>query len=138
MSTEACRSIAACAHRALPHECCGVLVGREGKHAEIVAAWELPNESTIGRTRRFEISPKALHGQIVRARESELEVLGFFHSHPEGEARPSPGDIRSGSGWPGYINAIYACDRAHRDQPLRVYRTMATCWLEVPLKRINS
>jgi proteasome lid subunit RPN8/RPN11 len=133
MSGEACQSIANCAVHALPEECCGVLVGRTGDATDIVAAWELPNRLTHGRTRRFELAPEDLYQQMVRARAIALDIVGFFHSHPIGEARPSLRDIRDASAWPGYVNAIYACASREADR-LRVYRTELTGWQEISIK----
>jgi proteasome lid subunit RPN8/RPN11 len=133
ISDEARRSIANCAVHALPEECCGVLVGRIGDSTDIVAAWELPNRLAHGRTRRFELAPEDLYQQMVRARAIALDVVGFFHSHPVGEAQPSLRDIRDASVWPGYVNAIYACASREADR-LRVYRTELMGWQEISIK----
>lgn len=137
ITEEAFRCISEFALRALPDECCGVLVGRDGTHAAIDVAWELPNRSARFRSRLFEVDPKELYAHTVRARSLQLDIVGFFHSHPDGAATPSSCDVRNGSGWPGYVNAIYAFAPGSERQRLRFYRTQPTCWREIPLKDVN-
>lgn len=131
ISSEARRSIADCANAALPDESCGVLIGRAGQQAEIVAAWNTPNRMPGDRTRRFALAPSDLYGQIVRARSMALDVIGFFHSHPVGEAQPSRCDIRDAGAWAGYIHAIYACAPGEGARRLRFYRTHMVGWDEL-------
>jgi proteasome lid subunit RPN8/RPN11 len=137
ISCEARRSIADCAATALPEESCGVLIGRAGEQAEILAAWKTPNRTIEDRTRRFALAPADLYGKIVRARSMALDVVGFFHSHPVGDAQPSPCDIRDASAWPGYIHAIYACRPRTGDRHLRIYCTNALEWRELALRSTN-
>lgn len=138
ISADALRCISESALRAMPEECCGVLVGRDGPEAAIEFAWELANQAPHHRVRRFGLDPKELHAFTVRARALQLDVVGFFHSHPEGEAVPSACDVREGSGWPGYVNAIFACRPGNHRQRLRFYRTQASGWREIPIKDWNS
>jgi proteasome lid subunit RPN8/RPN11 len=137
ISFEARRSIADCAAAALPEESCGVLVGRDGERAEIVAAWQTPNRASDDRTRRFALAPADLYGQTVRARNMALDVIGFFHSHPAGDARPSPSDIRDAGAWPGYVHAIYACAPRNGAPRLRIYRTHMLGWQELALEGLS-
>ena len=137
ISFEARQSIAGCAVAALPEESCGVLVGRDGEGAEIVAAWGVSNRASEDRTRRFALAPADLYGQTVRARNRGLDVIGFFHSHTVGEAQPSPSDIRDASAWPGYLHAIYACAPRNGVPCLRIYRTHMLGWHEIAPKGIS-
>lgn len=136
ITEDAQRSIEAFARHALPAECCGVLVGTDAAHAAIEAAWELPNQALRHRSAQFEIDPKALYAYTVRARALQLDIVGFFHSHPGGTAQPSRRDVRLGSGWPGYVNAIFAFETGDA-RCLRFYRTQPNCWREIPLKSVN-
>jgi proteasome lid subunit RPN8/RPN11 len=137
ISFEALRSIADCAAAALPEESCGVLVGRDEGQAEIVAAWNTPNRTTEDRTRRFALVPADLYGQVARARNMALDVIGFFHSHPAGDAQPSLSDIRDAGAWPGYLHAIYACAPRKGAPSLRIYRTHMLGWREIALEGMN-
>ncbi len=83
---EAMQHAAAAAH---PHEACGILTG-EG--ARITAFVETRNVHPTPET-HFEIDPQALIDAHRDAREGGPQVLGYFHSHPEGAAEPSKTDI---------------------------------------------
>ena len=77
-----------------PHECCGVLLGRSGDGSRTV-------EKTIrcGNTRsdsphnRYHIAPQELVRIQRQAREAGLEIVGFYHSHPDHPPRWSQTDL---------------------------------------------
>src|SRR5947199_262945 len=88
-----------------PHECCGALVGREGRVAAAVA---LPNTTEEGPRRRFLVRPSDYLLAERRARELGGELLGFYHSHPDHPARPSQYDLDHA--WPTFAYIIVAVD----------------------------
>ncbi len=98
--------IAAEARRAFPRECCGLLEGAtDGKRITVVAAHPARNLSE--RPDRFEIDP-ADHFRLLRgAREQGNAIIGCYHSHPGGQAEPSPRD-REGTGEAGFVWLIAA------------------------------
>ena len=71
------------------HECCGLLRG-EGDR---VAAVELAQNVATDPARHFEIDPATLISAGKDARSGGIPVLGFFHSHPNAVAAPSPTDV---------------------------------------------
>lgn len=80
------------AQAAAPRECCGLIEGiRRGETAEVLAlhATENPSEASD----RFEIDPAAHIRLLRRLRGTGREIIGCYHSHPEGAARPSPTDL---------------------------------------------
>lgn len=83
------------AERAYPHEACGLLVGHvEGGGAWHVAeAVESPNLAPAGQTDRFEIDPALRLALQRQARARGAAVIGIWHSHPDGPARPSATDL---------------------------------------------
>ena len=94
-----------------PHECCGALVGREGRVAAAVA---LPNATEEGPRRRFLVRPSDYLLAERRARELGGELLGFYHSHPDHPARPSQYDLDHA--WPTFAYVIVSVvSRAARD-----------------------
>lgn len=103
------------AEGSFPEECCGILVGREGRVEEVVAA---ANVAAV-RRRRYTVEPRALVDAHRRARESGRTVLGYYHSHPRGDARPSEIDRRDA--WPGVSYVILAV-AAGRVTELRGWR----------------
>ena len=76
-----------------PEECCGFILGREaGATREALRLLRADNERTDSAGNRYLISPEAyLEAERTVAREG-LEILGFYHSHPDAPARPSEFD----------------------------------------------
>ena len=90
---EELRQIHLHACRAYPEEGCGVLIGREGQgRREIEQAIGLENRHGDRRGQRYLIAPEQFLDAERRARAESLEVLGFFHSHPDAHARPASFD----------------------------------------------
>src|SRR5882757_321471 len=86
-----------------PHECCGALVGRDGRVTQIVA---LPNTTEEGPRRRFLVRPSDYRMAESRATALGGELLGFYHSHPDHPARPSQFDLDHA--WPTFAYVIVA------------------------------
>jgi proteasome lid subunit RPN8/RPN11 len=84
-----------------PHECCGALVGRDGR---VEAAVALPNTTDEGPRRRFLVRPSDYRQAEQRARDLGAELLGFYHSHPDHPARPSQYDLDHA--WPTFSYVI--------------------------------
>lgn len=84
-----------------PEECCGVMIGRASgvDGAEVVEIVSARNErEDENRHNRFLISPRALLDAQRSARERDLEIVGYYHSHPDHPARPS--DFDRDHAWP--------------------------------------
>jgi proteasome lid subunit RPN8/RPN11 len=89
------------AARAMPEECCGLLLGRNGVIDEAHPAANVAADPL----RRFEIDPQTLVDAHRAARGGGPQVLGYFHSHPTGPAEPSATD-REQAGHDGSVWAI--------------------------------
>ena len=116
------------AARAHPAECCGLLLGvrwaeaGEGAcgEAECITAITPTAKVAADPTRHFEIDPAALIAALRAEREGgEQALLGWYHSHPAGEAIPSATD-QANSPRDGRVWAIIAegAVRLWRDGPL--------------------
>ena len=84
-----------------PHECCGAMLGRPGV---VVESCPLPNTTEEGPRRRFLVRPQDYRAAERRATERGLELLGFYHSHPDHPARPSQYDLDHA--WPVFSYVI--------------------------------
>jgi proteasome lid subunit RPN8/RPN11 len=90
------------------HEVCGVLIGRRAPRLTletIVAARNVhatPNQ-------HFLLDAPTLLRADAAARAAGLELIGFYHSHPNGVLLPSTTD--RGAAWPGYLTLIVAVER---------------------------
>jgi proteasome lid subunit RPN8/RPN11 len=73
-----------------PLECCGLLLGRG---TQILAA--VPMRNLLASATRFRIDDQfhiALR-RAIRGAVPPVELMGAYHSHPAGPARPSPTDV---------------------------------------------
>lgn len=82
------------AAKAAPEECCGLLLGRGGRITEVRPAANIAGD----RLRRFEIDPVALLAAHKAARAGGPDLIGYYHSHPEGHPVPSATDCENASG----------------------------------------
>jgi len=99
------RAIETHAARGYPEEACGVLLGRDEKERRVVSeVVELENAGESSRHNRYVISPEQFLRAERRARDTGLDVIGFFHSHPDHPARPSAFDLEHA--WPYYSYLI--------------------------------
>jgi len=70
-------------------ECCGLLAGREGAITRILPAANAAENSATS----YEIAPKEIFSLMRAMRADGIEMLGIYHSHPNGRNEPSPRDI---------------------------------------------
>jgi proteasome lid subunit RPN8/RPN11 len=84
-----------------PHECCGAMLGTGGV---VLEAYALPNTTEEGPRRRFLVRPNDYRLAEARATEAGLDLLGFYHSHPDHPARPSQYDLDHA--WPFFAYVI--------------------------------
>lgn len=82
------------AARAAPRECCGLLLGRDGRVEKAMPAANVHSDPL----RHFEIDPAALIAAHRAARAGGAEVVGYYHSHPDGHPLPSATDCEHASG----------------------------------------
>lgn len=92
------------AREGAPEEVCGVLVGDHGDESAVRRAIPTDNAADAPRT-RYEIDPEELYAVIEDAEDDGDAVVGFYHSHPEGPARPSGTDLAQAT-WTGYSYLI--------------------------------
>jgi proteasome lid subunit RPN8/RPN11 len=93
------------AKEAYPEECAGALVGMNVEGMKIVVdVWRAENTHEEERSRRFLIEPLKIKEFEERAAERDMDVLGFYHSHPDHPAEPSEYDREHA--WPGWSYVI--------------------------------
>jgi proteasome lid subunit RPN8/RPN11 len=99
-----------------PNECCGALIGRDGRVSE---AFALPNTTEEGPRRRFLVRPGDYRAAEARATEAGAELLGFYHSHPDHPAQPSQYDLDHA--WP-FFSYVIVSVREGDPQEMRSWR----------------
>ena len=96
-----------------PHECCGILLGKSD--ADDLAVHELlraGNTRTDSAHNRYHIAPQELIAAQRQARKSGLDIVGFYHSHPDHPAQWSPTDFAEAH-WFGCAYVITAIEKGH-------------------------
>lgn len=92
--------------REYPYECCGLLLGRFGEDGKTVQeTMPISNaREESAKRNRFLITPEEMMRGERYARSRDLEVVGFYHSHPDSPAVPSKYDLEHA--WPAYSYII--------------------------------
>jgi proteasome lid subunit RPN8/RPN11 len=93
--------------RDYPYECCGLLIGkfeRDGSKL-VLETYAISNaREDEAKRNRFLIQPEEVLRGEKYARDNGLEVVGFYHSHPDSPAAPSQYDLEHA--WPVYSYII--------------------------------
>ena len=93
------------AKEAYPEECAGAIVGMDmGNMKIVVDVWRAKNTHEEDRGRRFLIEPLQIKEFEERTQERDMDLLGFYHSHPDHPAEPSEYDRKHA--WPYYSYVI--------------------------------
>lgn len=92
------------ARQEYPNECCGVVVGSIYNDKRIFESHRTRNINKERAKDRFIMDPDELNMLDKQARVSNLDILGFYHSHPDHPDKPSEYDRE----WahPGYSYII--------------------------------
>jgi proteasome lid subunit RPN8/RPN11 len=88
-----------------PHEICGIMIGPRGDHT--VTEVKRARNIVVERARdRYEIDPRD-HIRIQREADAAgLDIVGYYHSHPDHPAQASRFDTERA--WAGYVYLIVA------------------------------
>lgn len=87
-----------------PYECCGAILGRDGEAArEVLDLMPLANRRDDSPRNRFEVTSEDVRLAEKAACAQNLELIGWYHSHPDHPARPSEYDRDHAWPWYSYI-----------------------------------
>jgi proteasome lid subunit RPN8/RPN11 len=87
-----------------PYECCGALLGRDDDGGRVVTAlFALSNRRQDSPRNRFEITPEDVMLAERTAHDKKLDLIGWYHSHPNAPAQPSEFDREHAWPWYSYI-----------------------------------
>jgi desampylase len=109
-------TIATHARRVAPHECCGLLIGRDDRIEEAQAVENRSGDPL----RRYEVDPRDFLEAVKRCRATSSTVIGVYHSHPRSSAEPSESDRAEAFG--PFIYVIAGPVAAELPPPIRAYR----------------
>jgi proteasome lid subunit RPN8/RPN11 len=116
LSTEIAEKIRNHGAETYPHECCGALLGRDAEVGEtpsaggtqlaareILALFPLVNRRDDSPRNRFSVTSEDVRDAEKAARGKGLDVVGWYHSHPDHPAKPSQYDREHAWPWYSYI-----------------------------------
>jgi proteasome lid subunit RPN8/RPN11 len=100
-----------------PHECCGALLGKDvnsestatslGGPAipcrEVLGVFPLVNRRDDSPRNRFSVTAEDVLAAEKSAREQGMDLVGWYHSHPDHPARPSQYDRDHAWPWYSYV-----------------------------------
>jgi proteasome lid subunit RPN8/RPN11 len=105
--------------RDYPFECCGLLIGsfeQDGRKI-VVETYPISNaREEEAKRNRFLIQPAELLRGERYAVKKKLDVIGFYHSHPDSPAVPSKYDLDHA--WPTYSYIIVSVKNEHAEDLL--------------------
>ena len=87
-----------------PHECCGAILGTDDEGARTVRdLMPLQNRRDDSPRNRFEVTPDDVRLAEKTASAKGVDLIGWYHSHPDAPARPSEFDREHAWPWYSYI-----------------------------------
>jgi proteasome lid subunit RPN8/RPN11 len=90
--------------RGYPNEACGAILGVDGGPSrEARALFPLINRRDDSPRNRFEVDADDFRAAERAAAERGLELIGWYHSHPDHPARPSEYDREHAWPWYSYV-----------------------------------
>ncbi len=130
-------AVRAHAEHGYPQETCGIFVGHPGADPEALEFYPVANVVTERARDRYLIDPLEQLRIEKRAWHKGMEIVGFYHSHPDHPARPSQFD--TDHAWPVWTYVVVSVEQGKL--------TRATAWQlieearrfeEVPLRVTDS
>jgi proteasome lid subunit RPN8/RPN11 len=116
MSAEIAQKIRQHGAESYPNECCGALLGRDAAPdvtataggvqppiREILALFPLVNRRDDSPRNRFSVTAEDVRDAEKAAHEEKLDVVGWYHSHPDHSAQPSQYDREHAWPWYSYV-----------------------------------
>jgi len=94
-----------------PNECCGILLGKStDADIHVSALIRAGNTRTDSAHNRYHIAPQELIKAQREARKAGLDIVGFYHSHPDHPAQWSSTDFAEAH-WFGCAYVITAIEK---------------------------
>src|ERR1700712_5136545 len=96
-----------------PHECCGIMLGKATDDGiQVSALIRAGNTRTDSAHNRYNIAPVELVKAQREGRKQGLDIVGFYHSHPDHPAQWSQTDFAEAH-WFGCAYVITAVAKGH-------------------------
>jgi proteasome lid subunit RPN8/RPN11 len=93
-----------------PNECCGIMLGiADEQNLTVASLIRAGNTRTDSAHNRYHIAPQELIAAQREGRKLGLDIVGFYHSHPDHPAQWSPTDFAEAH-WFGCAYVITSVD----------------------------
>jgi proteasome lid subunit RPN8/RPN11 len=92
--------------KSYPYEGCGVMLGKGDVVTTIHCGTNVRRDRQED---RFLLAPADVMDAEKLAKKNNIEILGFYHSHPDHPARPSLTDLENA--WEGYYYLITSVNK---------------------------
>ncbi|WP_188152452.1 molybdopterin-synthase adenylyltransferase MoeB [Teredinibacter waterburyi] len=130
------------ATRCYPDEACGLLIGatNESTTERQYVSTTIPLNNAANKSDRswqFSFAADALVAASHHARMMGLDIVGFYHSHPDDIAKPSQADLRESNPWPGYSYLIVSVN-AGVAETLTAWSRNKDHWNENTIEIVNA
>jgi proteasome lid subunit RPN8/RPN11 len=76
-----------------PTESCGIILGKKQDNIKIVTKI-FPTKNILKSSTKYQINSQEQLNIYMKADEMSLEILGYYHSHPFEDTKPSEIDIK--------------------------------------------
>jgi proteasome lid subunit RPN8/RPN11 len=104
LTEEIARGIREHGAKGYPNEACGAILGTDGDVArEARSLFPLINRRDDSPRNRFSVDAEDVRSAERAAAERGLELIGWYHSHPDHPARPSEFDREHAWPWYSYV-----------------------------------
>jgi proteasome lid subunit RPN8/RPN11 len=120
--------IHACRSR-LPHEICGAVYGYRSDKLLMVDGFSLIRNVSPSPVDRFEFDRNDWISACYEAQKNQRNIVGLFHSHPNGSIAPSARDEQALVPWVSYWIVSFAENRAE----ITIYKQEDYGWTILPL-----
>ncbi|WP_049969682.1 desampylase [Haladaptatus cibarius] len=111
LSREVYDTLVSRARRGRPAEICGILAGTQGSPTTVEDTFQAENVAETPET-NYEIHPEEQLEIMEKIEDRGQDVVGFYHSHPEGPDHPSETDAADAT-WDGYAYVIVSLNGAY-------------------------
>lgn len=92
-----------------PREACGIIAGRNGQVQQVIPVANVADQPE----KYYRLDDRALAACLMRFEQEGVTLLGFYHSHPQGDPVPSQTDIHQAS----YHDVAYLIIGLRQNQP---------------------
>lgn len=105
LSSEDRKRIEGHALEAFPEECCGFLLGSQTADGWLLKEIRLAQNVSATPQTGFQLDGREQVAAMKYADEMNVEIIGYYHSHPNGRRGPSPTDFILWGGDPKFLAA---------------------------------